>query len=312
MSARLHELSLAVLFGGHSGERAVSIASADAVIEALRSAGYHPRPVDTGVARWWNELDAIDVAFNIQHGRGGEDGVTQGLLEAMGIVCTGSDILGSALAMDKIRTKQLWRDAGLPTADFAVVDERTDPTTLLADWGSAFIKPSREGSSLGMSHVASVSDFGDAVREARKQDRAVLAERFIDGPEYTVAILDERALPAICIEVDGDFYDYRAKYESQATRYHVPCGLEPDVEESLAALCLEAFSALGCSVWGRVDAMRDSQGNFLLLEANTVPGMTSHSLVPMAARAAGLSMAALVEKIIECSLDQWEARRGQP
>ena len=307
MSLALQGRRLLVLYGGTSGEREVSLASARTVLTALRDGGHDPQPVDTGEARWWSQLQEGDVAFNIQHGRGGEDGVTQGLLAAMGVIGTGSGVLGSALAMDKIRSKQLWRDAGLPTAEFAVVDAATDAAALLDAWGSAFIKPACEGSSLGMTRVADAAEFSAALRTARRQDTRVLAERFIDGPEYTVAILGDATLPAIRIEAQGDFYDYHAKYRSDSTRYHIPCGLAPREERELAALSLEAFTALGCSVWGRVDVMRGGDGAFQLLEVNTIPGMTDHSLVPMAARAAGLSLVQLVERIVTLSMAAWEA-----
>lgn len=311
MNAVLQDLSVAVLRGGRSGERDVSLASGAAVLEALREGGYSPRDIDTGDDHWWLKLDGADVAFNIQHGRGGEDGGTQGLLETLAIPCTGSPVLGSALAMDKLRSKRLWRDAGLPTAAFAEVHAQTDFEELLANWGSAFVKPSREGSSLGMAHVADAEAFAAAVRAAGEHGGPVMAERYIDGPEYTVAILGEEALPAIRIEVSEGFYDYHAKYHSDATRYHVPCGLSAGEEASLATLALEAFAALDCSIWGRVDFMREASGEFQLLEVNTVPGMTDHSLVPMAARAAGLTMTTLVEQILELTLQEQEGDRGQ-
>lgn len=295
--------SLALLFGGSSGEREVSISSARTVRTALQDAGYDVRPVDTGEAQWWRQLDGVDLAFNIQHGRGGEDGVTQGLLTALGIPCTGSGVLGSALAMDKVRSKRLWRDAGLPTPAFRVVDASTDPLPLLEEWGSFFLKPSREGSSLGMAHIAEAGAFATAISAAQRAEGEVLAECFIDGPEYTVAILGERTLPAIRIEADRGFYDYHAKYHSDQTRYHIPCGLSDTEAAELAALSLEAFRALDCAGWGRVDVMREPGGQFQLLEVNTVPGMTDHSLVPMAAAAAGLSLAELVAEIVRLSVE---------
>jgi D-alanine-D-alanine ligase len=300
----LQKMQLAVLFGGRSGERKVSLASANTVLTTLREGGYEPRAIDTGESRWWEALAGIELAFNIQHGSGGEDGVTQGLLQAMGIVGTGSDVLGSALAMDKLRSKQLWLAAGLPTADFVVLDDSVDAEALLADWGAAFIKPACEGSSLGMSRVDTPAAFERAKLEAARYDACVLAERLIDGPEYTVAILGDRALPAIRIEAAREFYDYAAKYEAGTTRYHIPCGLDAAEEQALGELALRAFSALGCSVWGRVDVMRDRQGGFQLLEVNTLPGMTATSLVPMAAKAAGMSLLELLEDIMWQS---WEA-----
>lgn len=303
----LQPLQLAVLFGGRSGERDVSLASARAVIDTLREGGYRPREIDTGDAQWWTRLDGIDLAFNIQHGSGGEDGVTQGLLQALGVVGTGSGVLGSALAMDKLRSKQLWQALGLPTADFRLIDAHTDAAALLGRWGAAFIKPVSEGSSLGMARADSVEAFAAAWAEAARHDARVLAECEIDGPEYTVAILGERTLPAIRIEAAHAFYDYDAKYHVDTTRYHIPCGLDAAAEATLCDLALEAFRALDCSVWGRVDVMRDSSGQFQLLEVNTVPGMTGHSLVPMAAAAAGLEPLDLLEEILGRS---WQAARS--
>ena len=294
----LKTLALAVLYGGRSGERDVSLASADTVLTALREGGYAPRAIDTGKARWWHELDGIELAFNIQHGTGGEDGVTQGLLEAMGIVGTGSGVLGSALAMDKRRCKQLWRAAGLPTADFAIVDATTDLQPLLDAWGGLFVKPAREGSSLGMARICDAEEGRAAVVAALRHDSVVIAERLIDGPEYTVAVLGDRTLPPIHIVAAGSFYDYHAKYRADTTRYHIPCGLEAGDEDALRALALAAFREVDARVWGRVDVMRDRDGAFQLLEVNTVPGMTDHSLVPMAARADGMTVLELLEEIL--------------
>jgi D-alanine-D-alanine ligase len=296
--AQLQSLQIAVLFGGTSGERDVSLASARSVIDTLREGGYVPREIDTGAATWWQQLEGVDLAFNIQHGAGGEDGVTQGLLQALGVVGTGSNVLGSALAMDKLRSKQLWRALNLPTADFCLIDSHTDAAALLEKWGAAFIKPVSEGSSLGMARADSVEAFTAAYTEATRHGTEVLAECEVSGPEYTVAILGERALPPIRIEVAHEFYDYAAKYHVDTTAYHIPCGLDAAEEAALCELSLAAFAALGCSVWGRVDVMRDSAGNFQLLEVNTVPGMTDHSLVPMAAAAAGLSPLDLLEEIM--------------
>ncbi|MFT4769829.1 MAG: D-alanine-D-alanine ligase [Glaciecola sp.] len=303
-ATQLQGLKIAVLFGGTSGEREVSLASAETVLTALREGGYEPRALDTGEPAWWVGLEGVDIAFNIQHGVGGEDGVTQGLLQSMGVVGTGSSVLGSALAMDKLRSKQIWRALGLPTAAFALVNADTDAQALLAAWGAAFIKPCMEGSSLGMTRVDSPESFSVACESAAVFGDQILAEQFIDGPEYTVAILGDRALPPIHIEAAREFYDYEAKYKANTTRYNIPCGLNGDDEKALCELALEAFAALGCSVWGRVDLMRDSNGDFQLLEVNTVPGMTDHSLVPMAATAAGLSLLTLLEEILLLS---WQA-----
>jgi D-alanine-D-alanine ligase len=302
----LRDRRLAVLFGGHSGEREVSIASAETVLRGLREGGFEPLPVDTGDDHWWQHLDGVELAFNVQHGGGGEDGATQGLLESLGIVGTGSGVLGSALAMDKLRCKQLWRAVSLPTADFAVVQEAAELEALVERWGAVFVKPAREGSSLGMSRVDNPGQAAAAIKLAHQHDGPVLAERLIDGPEYTVAILGDRTLPPIRIEAAGSFYDYDAKYRADDTRYHIPCGLSARDEEELGALALAAFRAVDCSIWGRVDFMRDTERGFQILEVNTVPGMTSHSLVPMAATAASLSLPDLLEEILWLS---WTAAR---
>ncbi|MEE4279343.1 MAG: D-alanine--D-alanine ligase [Halieaceae bacterium] len=303
----LSQLSIAVLFGGRSGERDVSIAGARTVIEALEQTGYAPKVIDTGEDRWWQKLDGVELAFNMQHGAGGEDGVTQGLLESLGIVGTGSGVLGSALAMDKLRCKRLWLAMGLPTADFEVVATPDEVEALVELWGALFLKPAREGSSLGMSRVDSNSDPAAALELALAHDATVIAERFVDGPEYTVAVLGERCLPPIRVQAASLFYDYEAKYHSDATRYHIPCGLNERDERELCELVLHAFDAVQGEIWGRVDLIRDSDDMFQLLEVNTVPGMTDHSLVPMAARAAGLSLPELVEEILWRS---WTRTRG--
>ena len=305
--ALLESLELAVLYGGRSGERAVSLDSGRAVSAALRGGGYQPLPIDTAEPGWWKRLAGIDLAFNAQHGAGGEDGVTQGLLDALGVVGTGSGVLGCALAMDKLRCKQLWSALGLPTPEFEVVDASTDAGALLAAWGGAFIKPARGGSSLGMAPVRTASAFAAALERAATFDRVVLAERLVDGAEYTVAILGERTLPPIRIVAAGEFYDYAAKYQLDTTQYHIPCGLEAGARRTLCELARRAFCALDCSVWGRVDFMRDTDGAFQILEVNTVPGMTGHSLVPMAARADGLGMLELVEEVLCLS---WQRARG--
>lgn len=306
----LRDQRIAVLFGGNSGERAVSLASSESVLSTLREGGYSPMAIDTREHGWWKALSEVDLAFNILHGPGGEDGATQGLLRSMDVVGTGSGILGSALAMDKLRAKQIWRAIGLPTADFLLVDEHTDYEGVLQNWGRAFIKPAREGSSLGMACVNTSAEFAAAVVVAATHDSKVMAECFVDGPEYTVAVLGERTLPAIRIVAAHEFYDYDAKYAVDTTRYHIPCGLTENEESQLATLALDAFEALDCAVWGRVDVMRNTDGEFQLLEVNTIPGMTSHSLVPMAAHAAGMSALELLEEIMTLSLSNADAQAG--
>lgn len=299
--------TVAVLYGGDSAERAISLQSGEAIRAALDAAGFRVRAVDTAQPGWLATLGDVTFAFVALHGRGGEDGTVQGALEVLRIPYSGSDVLGSALAMDKRRSKALWLGCGLPTAEFVVLNAGSDWQAVIDRLGKVFVKPSAEGSSIGMAPAASAAELADAYALAAQHGDEVLAERFIEGPEYTVALYDGRALPCIRLEVAGGFYDYHAKYLAEDTGYHIPSGLDAAAERDLGALALRAFEALGCGVWGRVDAMRDGAGRFQLLEVNTVPGMTSHSLVPMAARAAGMGMQELVSGIVEASL---RARRG--
>ena len=237
------------------------------------------------------------------HGPGGEDGSLQGALQFLGLPYTGSGVFASALAMDKLHSKQFWQGVGLPTAKFAVLNDSTDwQETLDALGGVVMVKPSHEGSSLGMTRADSAAELKKAWVEAAALDSSVIAEQWISGAEYTVALLDGEVLPPIRLETDHSFYDYNAKYLADDTRYLCPCGLDRDREAELKALALAAFNSLGCSGWGRVDVMCDQTGAFQLLEVNTVPGMTDHSLVPMAAKAAGYSFDELVLKILDTSL----------
>lgn len=295
---------VAVLFGGHSAEREISLKSGDAVLKALVTAGADVVGIDTGE----NIVEALqaqnfDRAFIALHGPGGEDGKVQGFLECMNVPYTGSGVLASALCMDKKRTKQLWQGMGLPTATFCTLDSETDWHDAMALLqGEAMVKPAHEGSSIGMSRVASAEQLKAAYFEAAKYDASVIAEQFITGAEYTVAILDGEALPPIRLQPNSSFYDFKAKYQANDTQYLCPCGLAADKESELKALALKAFDAVGAKGWGRVDVMADEIGNFYLLEVNTVPGMTSHSLVPMAAKAAGMSFDQLVVRIAQTSL----------
>lgn len=293
---------VALLQGGCSAEREVSLNSGATVHAALEAAGFRVSVIDPAAKGWIEQLAGADFVFNILHGPGGEDGSMQGLLQHLGVPYSGSGVLGSALAMDKLRSKQLWRDQGLPTADFVELHENSNWHAVIDALGKVFVKPVAEGSSIGMTPAADAATLAQAYRIAAQCGQRVLAERFIDGPEYTVSILGERALPVIRLLPAGEFYDYAAKYLSDDTRYFIPCGLSETEEQALGALALSAFHALDCGIWGRVDAMRDAAGNFILLEANTIPGMTSHSLVPMAARAAGISLEDLVTQIMSLSL----------
>jgi len=292
--------SVAVLCGGKSAEREISLRSGAEVHAALMTLGVNAvrvDPADTDI----DVLKGFDVCFIALHGRGGEDGVIQGVLEHLGVPYTGSGVMASAVGMSKSATKLLWSGAGLPTPDFylAGVGERDIGFPLM-------VKPAHEGSSIGMRKVDTAAQLADAVAEAARFDHEVLVERWIQGAEFTVAILGDEALPPIRLETPNSFYDYDAKYQADSTRYICPCGLSEEKEAELKQLAKKAFQVVGCGGWGRVDVMQDQQGNFCLLEINTVPGMTDHSLVPMAARASGRSFEQLVGEIL---LDGWEQRR---
>ncbi|MEH6609490.1 MAG: D-alanine--D-alanine ligase [Halioglobus sp.] len=302
---KLKQGLVAVLLGGRSAEREVSLQSGSTVVQALQARGFSVQSVDPADSDWIQSLQQADFAFIALHGPGGEDGTVQGALEMLGIPYTGSGILGSALAMDKVRSKQLWQGIGVATAGFISLQQDSDWQAVLERYGKVFVKPACEGSSIGMTPAATASALAQAYDAASAYGGSVLAEQFIEGPEYTVAILGDQALPSIRMETDNEFYDYEAKYLSDATSYHCPSGLSPEEETEVAALALRAFQSLGCGVWGRVDTMRDSDGTFYVLEVNTIPGMTSHSLVPMAARAVGIEVPELVERIVSLS---WEGR----
>jgi D-alanine-D-alanine ligase len=282
---------VAVVMGGDSAEREVSLNSGAGVLEALRSRGVDAFGVD-GIPALLSAIQAnhVDRVFNILHGRGGEDGVLQGVLSAFGVSCTGSGVLGSALSMDKVRSKQVWQSLGLPTPDFAVLHAGDDIACALERIGlPAVVKPSREGSSVGISRVRCAGDMSAAIELASRYDGELLIERMIEGDELTVAILGGQVLPSIRIVPAGEYYDYHAKYIAEDTRYECPGLADKVAEQALRELALRSFSALGCSGWGRVDVMRDRAGNNWLLEVNTAPGMTSHSLVPKAAAAIGMT-----------------------
>jgi len=294
---------VAVAFGGTSAEREVSLDSGRNVLEALRARGVDADPVD-GIPALLDALRAGHYArvFNILHGRGGEDGMLQGALDALRVPYTGSGILGSALAMDKVRTKQVWQALGLPTPRYAAWRPGEDLEAAIATIGyPAIVKPSHEGSSVGITRVFSAEDLPAAVALACKHDGELLIEQLIEGAELTVAILGREALPSIRIVPKGAYYDYHAKYIAEDTEYLCP-GLEGDDEAQIRALAWRAFDAVGCSGWGRVDVMRDHAGASYLLEVNTTPGMTSHSLVPKAARAVGIEFETLCWRILESSL----------
>jgi D-alanine-D-alanine ligase len=290
---------IAVLFGGTAAEREVSLKSGNAVLEALRARGVAATGIDTRELA----IDALrnfDAAFIAAHGRGGEDGSLQGLLELIGLPYTGSGVMASAIGMDKVRTKLLWQACALPTAGFrAYHDGVVWVDQLVAGRFPLMVKPAREGSSIGMGKANDAAQLVTALATAQKYDRDVIVEEWIDGPEYTVAILGTRALPPIRLQTTAEFYDYEAKYIRNDTQYLCPCGLDATREQELQQLAVAAFNAVGCRGWGRVDVMMGSDGKFRLLEVNTVPGMTDHSLVPMAARAAGLEFPDLVLNILK-------------
>ncbi|PHM61590.1 D-alanine--D-alanine ligase [Xenorhabdus ishibashii] len=299
---------VAVLLGGTSAEREVSLQSGHAVVAGLKEAGINAYSVDTkdfDVTKLKEE--GFNKVFIALHGRGGEDGTLQGLLEFLQIPYTGSGVMASALSMDKMRTKQLWQGAKLPISPYVVINslkfEQLNDLQLkeyVQELGlPLMIKPNLEGSSVGMTKVNEYAELRDALELAFKYDTNVLVEKWLFGPEYTVGFLGDEALPSIRIQVSNTFYDYDAKYISNQTQYFCPSGLSAEKEQELLDIALKAYKALGCHGWGRVDIMDDGKGNFYLLEANTSPGMTSHSLVPTAARQAGLSFSQLVAKILE-------------
>jgi D-alanine-D-alanine ligase len=292
---------VAVLLGGKSAERPVSLKSGGMVLAALRSRGVDAQAFDPSTQGIDGLLaQRFDRVFIALHGRFGEDGTVQGILEWLGIPYTGSGVLASALAMDKLRTKQLWHARGLPTPAYEQLSARSDFAAVAQRLGlPIMVKPVNEGSSIGMTKVRVATGLDEAYALAVNYDRAVIAERFIEGTELTGAILGDEALPLIRLETPRDFYDYDAKYVANDTRYILPSGLDDATERTLRQLCLDAFRALGCRGWGRVDLMLDRAGKPYLLEVNTSPGMTDHSLVPMAARAVGLSYEDLCIRILE-------------
>ncbi|HEY6898142.1 MAG TPA: D-alanine--D-alanine ligase [Rhodocyclaceae bacterium] len=297
---------VAVMFGGDSAEREVSLKSGSAVLKALRSAGvdahaFDPREKPLAALREEN----FQRAFIALHGRGGEDGTLQGALEFMGIPYTGSGVLASALAMDKWRSKLVWRAAGIPVPDFVVLEENSDFDAVVEELGlPLFVKPANEGSSIGISKVKEAADLRSAYQFAAGYDKVVIAERFLSGGEFTVGLLSDKVFPVIRIVPAGEFYDYDAKYLRDDTQYRIPSGLTEAQEVEAQALAKKAFAILGGRGWGRVDVMLDGDGRLYCLEANTAPGMTDHSLVPMAARAAGIDFEHLVVQVLA------EARLG--
>jgi len=313
MNKNCEALKIAVLYGGHSAEREVSLKSGQAIANGLQQSGFEVALIDTKYHQL-AELSTqnIDLAFIALHGRGGEDGCIQGALEYLNIPYTGSNVLGSALSMDKIRSKQIWQALNLPTAAFAVVEKQkyqsSDVNDILALLGGkVIVKPANEGSSIGMAMAETAQQLDNALKVAFAYDQHILVEAWINGPEYTISILGDQALPVIHMETPHQFYDYAAKYQSTSTQYHCPCHLSKEEEAYVHTLALQAFKATGAKVWGRVDLMRDlsvteMNKQWRLLEVNTVPGMTETSLVPKSAKVFGLNFSQLVEQIVELSL----------
>lgn len=294
---------VAVMMGGSAAEREVSLRSGAAVYKALKAKGVDALAVDvTG-----NPIEALagqkfDRVFNIIHGRGGEDGVLQGVLEVLGIPYTGSGVMASALTMDKLRTKLCWQGYGLVTPKWHVLKDETDLDDCIEKLGFPMIvKPAQEGSSIGMSKAGNREELQKALTVAAKYRCDVYAEAWVTGKEYTAAVLDDEALPVIRLETPHAFYDYEAKYQATTTQYHCPCGLNRDQEQFIKDLAVTACKAVGVKGWGRVDVFIDDLGQYQLIEVNTVPGMTDHSLVPMAAKQAGIDFEELVWRILETS-----------
>lgn len=308
MTKPLKQQKIAVLLGGTSAEREVSLNSGEAVLKALRNQGYDAHPIDPKtfpVAQL--KAQGFERVFNILHGRGGEDGTMQGLLEQIGIPYTGCGVMASALTMDKMRTKMLWKAFGLPVAEMEIVTKETraqlEPQAIVAKLGlPLMVKPSLEGSSVGLTKVKSVEQLESAVDFALKFDNTVLIEEWLAGDEFTVPVLDNEVLPSIKIVPEGEFYDYEAKYISDNTQYFCPAGLTDEREQELRRLVKKAYDVVGCRGWSRIDVMTDAKGNFRLVEVNTNPGMTSHSLFPKSAASVGYSFEQLVVRILELSV----------
>lgn len=302
---------VAVLMGGWSAERVISLQSGQAVLDALQRNGIDAHGIDVSRDTVLQDLQSghFDRAFNILHGPGGEDGVIQGMLEILNLPYTGSGVLASALAMDKLRTKQILDSQSLPTPAYMVMDADTDFEYVAASLGlPLMVKPALEGSSIGMTRVDEAEQLAAAWQKASRFSGDVIAEQWIEGSEYTVAVLGDEALPVIRLETPHTFYDYEAKYQTNDTQYICPCGLNKEEESQLQRLALSAMKTIGGEGWGRVDILCDQKGQPYIIELNTVPGMTDHSLVPMAAKAKGISFDELVIQILETTLIKNKAK----
>lgn len=299
---------VAVLMGGWANEREVSLVSGAAVLKGLQAKGIDAHGVDMGrdVMQVLAE-GGFDRVFNIVHGRGGEDGQLQGVLDLLQLPYTGSGVMGSAIGMDKYRTKLIWQAMGLPTPGFVLIEDEADLPKAEALGFPQMVKAALEGSSIGVARADNPQQLREAWQAAAACNSHVIAEQWVQGKEYTAAILGDRALPLIRLETPHAFYDYEAKYKANDTHYHLPCGLDASTEAEYQVLCQKAYAAVGASGWGRVDLMTDEQGQVWLIEVNTVPGMTSHSLVPMAAASVGIDFDQLVWDVLAQTL---EARHG--
>ena len=291
---------VAVLFGGRSAEREISLMSGKAVLAALQRKGVNAFAIDVDKDLPQRLLgEKIDKVFVVLHGRGGEDGTLQGMLEVMGLPYTGSGVLASAISMDKLKTKMIWQSVGLPTPRSCILTADSDWGALVADLGELVVKPAHEGSSLGMSMVKTAEELEAAYKKAAVYDTEVMAEQRIRGPEFTVPVINGKVFPAIEMRTNHEFYDFDAKYVANDTQKICPAPLSEEKTRELQDICLRAFNAVGAKDWARVDVMQDQQGNFWLLEINTVPGMTDTSLVPRSAAALGISFEDLVVQILD-------------
>lgn len=294
---------VAVLLGGKTAERAVSLQSGEAILAALRAQNIAAEAVDTQDDSWIKTVaERYQHVFIALHGGDGEGGSVQGALDSIDVTYTGSGVMASAIALDKVRCKYLWRGMELPTPSFCELSINSHWDDIIRQWGKVIVKPASEGSSIGMAIATTGTELKAAYEIASQYQGAVMAEQWVQGAEFTVAILGKETLPVIRLETDHGFYDYEAKYISTDTRYICPCGLSANQEQELKKMALDAFHSVGCEGWGRVDFMQDESDNFFLLEVNTVPGMTDHSLVPMAAKEASVNFEELVAEILRLSL----------
>ena len=303
---------VAVLMGGRSSEREISLQTGASILAALRRQGVDAWEIDVGATVTTDLINGeFDRVFNALHGRGGEDGVIQGALETLNLPYTGSGVLGSALSMDKLRCKWIWERLGLPTPDFKLIRNEQDLDAAARELGfPLMVKPVHEGSSLGIAKAFAREDLRRVWMNALSYDDEALCERWLPGGDYTVGILNGQALPVIKIETEREFYDYQAKYEDDNTRYLCPSGLSQELEAEMADLALQAFAAIGASGWGRVDILLDERRRPSLIDINSVPGMTGHSLVPMAARQAGIDFDDLVLRVLDTSMPTPEMTGG--